>query len=80
MEHEEEPLSAIVALDLRFLNPVIAEDEGDLILLVDDGDVQIEFNSGMSGTFEQAILGAQKLASTALEYAAILRRHHPLQR
>ncbi|WP_432834467.1 hypothetical protein [Dactylosporangium sp. CA-092794] len=70
----EEPLSPIVALDLRFLNAEITEDEGDLIMLVDDGDVQIEFTSGMSGSRERAILGAQRLASTALEFAASMRR------
>ncbi|MGI5246937.1 hypothetical protein [Dactylosporangium sp. CA-139066] len=74
MPIEEEPLSPIVAIDLRFLNAVITEDEGDPILLVDDGDVQIEFTSGMCGTREQAIIGAQRLASTALEYAATVRR------
>lgn len=78
MESEEEPLSPIVALDLRFINAVITEDEGDLIMLVDDGDVQIEFTSGMCGTWEQAIVGAQRVASTALEYAASIRRLRPL--
>ncbi|GAA4246909.1 hypothetical protein [Dactylosporangium darangshiense] len=74
MAVEEEPLTPIAGIDLRFLNAVITEDEGEPILLVDDGDVQIEFTSGMNGSWEQAIVGAQRLASTALEYAAIVRR------
>ena len=74
MPIEEEPLSPIAAIDLRFLNAVITEDEGDPILLVDDGDVQIEFTSGMCGSWEQAVIGAQRLASTALEFAAVVRR------
>jgi hypothetical protein len=74
MPIEDEPLSPIVTLDLRFLNAVITEDEGDTILLVDDGDVQIELSPGMDGRNEQAIVGAQRLASTALEFAAIMRR------
>ena len=74
MPVEEEPLSPVVTLDLRYINAVITEDEGDLIMLVDDGDVQIEFSSGMCGSWEQAIVGAQKVASTALEYAATVRR------
>jgi hypothetical protein len=74
MPIDEEPLTPAVTIDLRFLNAVIADDEGDPILLVDDGDVQIEFTSGMCGTWEQAVIGAQRLASTALEYAAVARR------
>jgi hypothetical protein len=73
MAVEEEPLTPIVTLDLRYINAVITEDEGDLIMLVDDGDVQIEFTPGMCGSWEQAIVGAQRVASTALEYAATVR-------
>ncbi|WP_432984934.1 hypothetical protein [Dactylosporangium sp. CA-233914] len=74
MTVEEEELSPIVTLDLRALNAVITEDEGDLIMLVDDGDVQIEFSSGMNGKWDHAIVGSQRLASVALEFAAHLRR------
>lgn len=77
METEEEPLSPIVTLDLRAINAYITEDEGDLIMLVDDGDVQIEFGSGLCGSWDQAIIGAQRVASTALEYAAAMRRYRP---
>ncbi|MEV6923623.1 hypothetical protein AB0M46_03770 [Dactylosporangium sp. NPDC051485] len=74
MAVEEEPLSPIAGIDLRYLNAKITEDEGDLILLIDDGEVQVEFTSGMGGSWQQAIVGAQRMASTALEYAASLRR------
>nr|BFE63678.1 hypothetical protein GCM10020063_082040 [Dactylosporangium thailandense] len=79
MQDDEEELSPIVSLDLRAITAVITEDEGDPILLIDDGDVQIEFASGMSGSWEHAIIGAQRVASAALEFAAVLRRrpiHH----
>jgi hypothetical protein len=77
MATEEEELSPVVTLDLRAINAYITEDEGDLIMLVDDGDVQIEFGSGLCGSWDQAIVGAQRVASTALEFAAALRRHRP---
>ena len=71
----DDELFPIVTLDLRAIRTVITEDEGDPILLVDDGDVQIEFSSGLCGTWEQAILGAERLASAAEEFAAVLRHH-----
>jgi hypothetical protein len=74
MLDDEEELSPVVSLDLRAINVVITEDDGDLILLVDDGDVQIEFTTGMNGSWEHAIIGAQRVASASLEFAAMLRR------
>ncbi|WP_433082846.1 hypothetical protein ACQP1P_02940 [Dactylosporangium sp. CA-052675] len=74
MQDDEEELSPIVSLDLRAITAVITEDEGDPILLIDDGDVQIEFTSGMNGSWDHAVLGAQRVASAALEFAAVLRR------
>jgi hypothetical protein len=71
---DEEELSPVVSLDLRGINAVITEDEGDPILLIDDGDVQIEFMSGMNGNWQDAIRGAQRVASASLEFAAVLRR------
>ena len=69
----DDELFPIVTLDLRAIRTVITEDEGDLILLVDDGDVQIEFGSGLCGTWEQAILGAERVATAAAEFATALR-------
>ncbi|WP_327006589.1 hypothetical protein OHA72_04510 [Dactylosporangium sp. NBC_01737] len=72
----DDELFPIVTLDLRAIRTVITEDEGDPILLVDDGDVQIEFGSGLCGTWEQAILGAERIASAAEQFAATLRHQH----
>lgn len=72
----DDELFPIVTLDLRAIRTVITEDEGDPILLVDDGDVQIELSSGLCGTWEQAILGAERLATAAGQFAAALRHHH----
>jgi hypothetical protein len=73
---DDDELFPIATLDLRAIRCVLTEDEGDLILLVDDGDVQIEFGSGLCGTWEQAILGAERVASAATEFATELRRLH----
>jgi hypothetical protein len=75
-ETEEEP-EIVLSLDLRGLQTRLVETEGDLVMLVDDGDVGVEFSSGMDGTWEQAIRGAQLLASTALAYGEALRTHRP---
>lgn len=72
----DDELFPIVTLDLRAIRTVITEDEGDPILLVDDGDVQIEFGSGLCGTWEQAIQGAERIAAAAEQFAATLRHQH----
>lgn len=72
----DDELFPIVTLDLRAIRAVITEDEGDPILLIDDGDVQIEFGSGLCGTWEQAILGAERVATAAEQFAATLRAVH----
>ena len=72
----DDELFPIVTLDLRAIRTVITEDEGDPILLVDDGDVQIEFGSGLCGTWEQAILGAERIATAAEQFAVALRHHY----
>jgi hypothetical protein len=72
----DDDLFPIVSLDLRAIRTVITEDEGDPILLIDDGDVQIEFSSGLCGTWEQAILGAERIATAAEQFAAALRAQH----
>jgi len=77
MDNEPEELSPLVTLDLRAINAFITEDEGDLIMLVDDGEVQIEFGSGLCGSWDEAIVGAQRVASTAMQFAAALRRIRP---
>jgi len=64
--------------DLRGIRVSLEEQDGDLIMLVDDGDVQIEFSSGLNGTWDQAIAGAEKVAATAAAFAGELRRRRPL--
>jgi hypothetical protein len=77
MSEEDDDITAVSlgSLDLRGLRTRIVVDEGDLVLEVDDGDVQIQFEAGLSGTWEQAILGAERLASVAQEFADALRHH-----
>jgi hypothetical protein len=77
---EDEELYPIVTLDLRAIRARLEETEGDLVMLVDDGDFQVEFGSGLCGTWEQAILGAQRVASTALAFAEQLRLRRPARR
>ena len=57
---EDQELSPLVTLDLRAIHAVIEETDGDLVMLVDDGDIQIELNSGLCGTWEQAVAGAER--------------------
>ena len=70
-QNEEPP--TIAALDLRYVTAFITEDEGDTIMLVDDGETRIELSPGAGGSRDQAIVGAQRIASTALEFAARIR-------
>jgi hypothetical protein len=74
----EEPVPAeIVALgslDMRELRASIVDEDGDLVLRMHDGDVSVDFEPGAGGSIEQAILGAERLGSTALAYAELLRR------
>jgi hypothetical protein len=76
-DEDDEDLGPIVTIDLRAVRVRIEECEGDLVLLVDDGDIEVEFGSGIGGTFEQAIFGAERLAGTALAYAHALRDRRP---
>jgi hypothetical protein len=74
---EDEEMGPIVTLDLRTLRIHLEELDGDLTMLVDDGEVEIEFSSGTGGSWEEAIVGAKRLASTALAFAEALRTHRP---
>ena len=71
---EDIDLEPIVTLDLRSLRTTLEEQDGDLILLVDDGDIQIEFSSGLNGTWQQAIEGTERLMEALTEFTATLRR------
>jgi hypothetical protein len=74
---DDEDLGPIVNIDLRAVRIRMEECDGDLVLLVDDGEIEVEFCSGVGGTFEQAILGAERLAGTALAFAQALRCRRP---
>jgi hypothetical protein len=69
---DEFPAVSLGSLDLRTLRSRIIVDDGDLVLEVGDGDVQVQFEIGQGGTWEQAILGAQRLSSVAREFAETL--------
>ena len=68
------------SVDVRGLRAHVEDIDGDPVLLVDDGDVEIEFSSGMGGTWDQAIAGAERLAATVAAFAAELRRRGPAHR
>jgi hypothetical protein len=76
----DDDFGPIVTIDLRAVRIRIEECDGDIVLLVDDGEIEVEFGSGLGGAFEQAILGAERLASTALAYAQALRGRRPNRR
>jgi hypothetical protein len=61
------------SLDIRGLRARVDTVDGDLSMFVDDGDVEIELSSGLGGTRQQAVDGADQLAQAAHEYAEKLR-------
>jgi hypothetical protein len=67
-------LLALGSLDLRSLRAMAVDEDGDLVLAVDDGDLALTFAPGVGASREQAILGAERLGSVALAYAELLRR------
>jgi hypothetical protein len=71
---EDPPEDLGVSLDVRGLRPYVVERDGDLVLAVTDGDVEVEISPGAGGSHEQAMLGAERLATAAHEYADALRR------
>lgn len=64
---------SIGSIDLRGLRTRVTVEDGDLVLLADDGDMCMTFVPGAGGNRAQAILGAERLASTARELAEALR-------
>lgn len=72
--HPPQTFVHLGSLDLRGVRARVECVDDDLVLLVDDGDVEVEFSSGMSGRWEQAIAGTEQLAATAAAYAQELRR------
>jgi hypothetical protein len=64
---------SIGSVDLRGLRARVDVEDGDIVILVDDGDIRMSFVPGAGGSRAQAILGAERLASVAREYAEALR-------
>lgn len=61
------------SVDLRALRTTVERDEdGELVLTVDDGDVSVTFAGGLSQD-ALTILGAERLASAGREYAEAAR-------
>jgi hypothetical protein len=63
----------MASLDLRGLQAQICHDEGDVIVVVHDGDVCFHLESGLGGRLADAIQGAERLATTMEQMAALLR-------
>jgi len=67
----------VATLDLCAVRAILTHDDGDPILVLHDTDVAIrlEPGSGEGGGWEQqSALGAERVASTLLAYAAEVRR------
>ncbi|MET7427121.1 hypothetical protein [Dactylosporangium sp. NPDC005555] len=60
-------------LDLRGLRASIESEDGDLMVVVHDGETCIRLESGMGGTREQAILGAERLIEVLDQYVGLLK-------
>lgn len=68
------PEDSGVTLDARELRGRITDRDGDLVCLLDDGDVEIEVQPGVGGDAMMAVYGAQRAAHALTQYAAELRR------
>jgi hypothetical protein len=77
-ESGAQELTTLLALDLPALRSRIEHEDGGPVLVVDDGDAQIGFSPDLPVRRGAAILGAQRLAATALAYATEL--HHAATR
>lgn len=64
----------VASLDLRGVKARLECVDGDFSMFVDDGDIEIELTSGLGGTWEQAILGAERIATVAHQFAEFLRQ------
>lgn len=65
---------ADIDLDMRLLKPSIAEDdEGDPVMVLKDSTSTVILEFGLGGSWESAIIAAEKLARTATRYADLLR-------
>jgi hypothetical protein len=71
-----------VELDARGMKAYLTVEDGDLVLVVHDGQVGVTFEPGAGGSAEDAIRGAEHLAEMARHYAELLKvragSRHPL--
>jgi hypothetical protein len=68
-EHPE----PLVNVDLRELNAFVADEDGDLVVVVSDGDHAITFEPGVGRNLDAAIKGAETGAEALLLFADMLR-------
>lgn len=57
-------------LDLRDIITAVREEDGDLVLVVADGDGEVRFEQGAGGEAADAVLGALEVARAANQFAA----------
>lgn len=67
----------IGSLDVRGARARIEFIDEDVVMFVHDGDVEIEFSSGLGGAWRDAIAGAHEIAVVALMFAEELGRRRP---
>ncbi|MER7279030.1 hypothetical protein ABT369_31785 [Dactylosporangium sp. NPDC000244] len=67
----------IGSLDVRGARARIEFVDDDVVMFVHDGDSEIEFSSGLGGTWRDAIAGAHEIAAVALMFAEELGRRGP---
>lgn len=65
-----EPLAELV---LRGLDVRVEDRDGDLVLVLDDGEVLVTLEQGAGGRYDQAIEGLDRLALAASALAEQLR-------
>ena len=68
VEISDPPLS----LDLRGLKTFLTAEDGDLLMVVHDGNQSITFECGAGDSFDDAIRGAEQLADMAMQFAGLL--------
>lgn len=61
------------SIDLRGAVARIEHDEGDLIFVIGDEDREVDLTSGLGGSFDEAVQGAERIADVAYKFAAALR-------
>jgi len=68
-------LEPVADLDLRALRANIRQEDDDLVIVLDDGDVCIRLLTGLGGMRVDAILGCERLVTTTVQFALLLQEH-----